>query len=131
MNWTKFSEKLPEESVEAVYVITAAGRLVVWLRNNTPNNSWADYSSEPLHWHPIIYPELPPREETQHEKDRAAYRAWVHKGEWAFSPQHSWHMALQWERAEVAKLVSQIHPKPYPEVGQTMAILRRRCGLDK
>jgi len=53
------------------------------------------------HWMPA--PE-PPREETQYDKDRAAFQSTQRYGI-ENAPWYTWHAALAYERAEVAKML--------------------------
>jgi hypothetical protein len=143
MTWTKFSERLPEESQEQVHMAIPNGKVSTTRRN--PGNPWADYYGRDLQpaamWHPITYPELP-KEETQEEKDRdACHQAWVgrgidymHDSPGSVSEDYrmGFHAALAYERAEVAKHLRDIEIAPN-QLGMAKIInrLRKRCGLDK
>jgi hypothetical protein len=137
MTWTKFSERLPEGA--AAFIHWADKTLCVV----RPTVSWRDWVAAqeviPLAWHPITYPELP-KEKSQTENDAVAcYEAWVRRGidymhdsPGSVSEDFSlgWMLALRYERAEVAKLVSRI-PCPHASVSSARDQLRKRCGLDK
>lgn len=83
------------------------------------------------HWRPAKddMPE-PPREETQADKDCAAYRLWM--GNLRCKDEDlCWHAALAYERAEVAKML----PPPISEsvwsmrdVYDAIESIRARCG---
>lgn len=134
MTWTKFSERLPEESQEQVYMAPPNGKVSTTRRN--PGNPWADYYGRDLQpaamWHPITYPEVP-KEETQKEKDRAAYESCISTG--TFSYNVVWDAALRYERAEVAKELNtgagNIAVRSKIPSMEAINRLRRRVGLDK
>jgi hypothetical protein len=136
--WTKFSDRLPPEEIDTVFVETRSGHIQIWERDNTMNRTWKDYAESNDKWHPITYPELPKREETQGEKDATALKAWA--GKWRDCPflnaDDAWHAALRYERAENAKdleeVVAVVHTIPTGN-RHAMAVkrLRKRAGLDK
>jgi hypothetical protein len=133
--WTKFSERLPEESQEQVYMALPNGKVSTTRRN--PGNPWADYYGRDLQpaamWHPITYPELP-REETQEEKDRTAMEASWRNLTWrplvGEDYREAWNTALRYERAEAAKELANTVVGIMPDV-EAVDRLRKRCGLDK
>jgi hypothetical protein len=116
-NWTKFSDRLPPEEQEQVFILwPQSGRTEV--HNKLVRTDWHGWRTSGCSWHPITYPELPKREEIQRDRDEAAFnearktacaspsfgdiQGWMHDG---------WMQALAWERAENAKdlrLVSDI-----------------------
>lgn len=142
MTWTKFSERLPEEGVSEVFLSRSDMRSVETSMKPRAD-TWQQYAEfmrdvPDLRWHPITYPEAP-KEETQKEKDEAIMRvAWSNSGnqtrtEWAWFAD-GFFSALRYERAEVAKLLSNSKPMAgsFNLIHhESMVQLRRRFGLDK
>lgn len=143
--WTKFSERLPEETMPNVFLKWPDASAVT-TSNRAKNERWADYGKimggvPDLLWHPITYPELP-KEPTQLDKDRnAMFACYAGKSlDNGFQVSRNkevdkqyydgWLDALACERAEVAKLVAGI-PCPHASVSGPYGALRKRCGLDK
>jgi hypothetical protein len=135
-HWTKFSDRLPPEDYDDVFVETKPGHIAIWKRVNTINNTWKDYTESGGRWHPITYPELPPREETQADRDGDQFDAWYKMEAVAFPvgairPCDAWHAALAWERAEVAKALNTLCLAVINEDRTVWENLRKRCGANK
>lgn len=113
-DWIKMSDRKPTEADLPVWaespkwVEPEKPRLiwslsVLFSPNCIPARSWKTARDIPA----------PPKEQTQRERDEAAFKEFCedteaaqHNG--ACSP--SWHAALAWERAEIAKLISETIP---------------------
>lgn len=145
MTWTKFSERLPEESATAVFVswddrsTTIVHHPVGMFSGSVCPIKWRDWlpsNANAVMWHPITYPEVP-KEETQEDKDLAWLKQWKRET-WKDSLKALSHgslneavlAALRYERAEVAKELSDVIGADLPSP-TAINRLRRRVGLDK
>jgi hypothetical protein len=94
--WTKFSDAMPHVAFYA------------WSKQFgvSDRNDVGDFTDDVgwTHWHPAEPLPEPPREETQAEKDEAAYDEWREAHDTLLFVK-VWHAALAWERGEVAKLL--------------------------
>jgi hypothetical protein len=133
--WTKFSDRLPEESIKEVFALDN-GQVKVWQQNN----GWLFYERTDVYWHPITYPELP-RELDQAEKDmNAMERAMVEVGpvtgvnKWGWFAE-GFERGIKYERAEIAKLLNTGEGNPWmrskiPSI-DALNQMRKREGIDK
>jgi hypothetical protein len=104
-DWIKMSERKPTE----------ADLPLILGRNNS--YGWTmQYCYETLvclddwtHWFPQSRPPAPPKEQTQRERDEAAYMTWFITTDLSagYNTRWAWHAALAWERAEIAKMLAE------------------------
>lgn len=128
-NWIKMTERRPTQA-----------DLPVWCANRNREVFLLELEDEPdwgylTHWrHAKADIPEPPKEETQKEKDGAAFRLWCFCGnEDAFpSTDDIWHAALAYERAEVAKMLPVFSPLTNWEAvvrksRESLESIRARC----
>lgn len=132
--WTKFSERLPEESDLPVLLWNARVPKAKYTATKEALRCQLTLVHCFTHWMPA--PPPPPRELDQAEKDaQAMERAWINAepvcgrngGGWFAE---GFERGLKYERAEVAKELAQLQPM-LPEDHQSTATLLKRVGLDK
>lgn len=109
-DWIKSADRLPMGPFAQVWAFWKDG--TVSLSKKPADESWQHWcevmESALVAWQPCDIP-APPKEQTQRERDEAAYKAWL-DGVTISAPYHvrsDWHAALAWERAEIAKLLAE------------------------
>lgn len=130
--WTKFSERLPEESVEQVWVLYSHRTRPELTCRCAP---WADWLKEhpAIAWWPVDRPE-PPKPESQQDKDDDALSAYLLDDTAPHHIRGAWLWAIKYERAEVAKFMQRVSIGLYEgsrDGKSALEELRKRCGLDK
>lgn len=102
-NWIKMTERRPTKADLPVWGVNKD--LAVFLLELEEDDPDWEYLT---HWRSAKadIPE-PPREETQYDKDRAAFIHW--DAGFAYNPAVAWHAAIAYERAEVAKMLPHFH----------------------
>lgn len=141
MTWTKFSERLPEELADEVFVIARPGG-APFVAKRGSLRTWKDWS-HCYAWHIMTYPEVP-KEESQLDRDREAmFAKYASKsldhglqvsraGEVDTQYYEGWLEGIAYERAEVAKdIKTLVFSVALPQHSAALDRLRRRVGLDK
>lgn len=125
--WTRFSDKLPDGPFYAWY---RGACDTTQTRTLQPEEAKSLMSIGYTHWHPAPPLPEPPREETQADKDEAAFRSlWDNRGCHDVHPKQAWHAALAWERGGVEKMLPE-SPMAGGSAAYVHAIkaIRARCG---
>jgi hypothetical protein len=146
-NWTKFSDRLPPEESEQVWV-QWRNMVKADQSQRAITATWEEWHKENGHgaiaWHPITYPELPKEPEIQREKDIRAYEPAFSKLPAASDKftqsmremidavgKTAWLKALDYRDSENAVDLVDIFPANNSDHASAIKSLRRRCGLDK
>lgn len=82
------------------------------------------------HWRPAKADiPAPPKEETQAEKDDAAFHAWYHDDGTIACGAHmtTWHAAIAWERSQVAGVLPDMQTASWYTLKQAIGAIRVRC----
>lgn len=129
-DWIKMTDRRPTEADLPVWVYDDGEGHVIrgpqLYRDSMPFlDAWT-------HWKSADIPAPPPREETQEEGDYAALVEWGRDEniQPLFTVRKTWHAAIAYERAEVAKLL----PRPHSlcvrlgEYEESTAAIRARCA---
>lgn len=129
-DWIKMTDRRPTEQDLPVWVYSNDGALQGINLMHIVTDAWP-------YWRPAKddIPE-PPMEETQEDKDEAAWRSWQNDSIGGAFTHDAWHAALAWERGEVAKMLPVSHEVAktiWPNTSQEQHIaaiesIRARCG---
>lgn len=115
--WVKFSEREPRQEDYPIWVAYEDGTV-----------GWSTgYFKAGTRWQRAIRP-APPKEETQREKDEEAFHCWYKNTTGYVSTREGWHAALNYERADVAKLFRNMETPPgMKDEHDLLKTIHKRC----